>query len=161
MSSFVIEKRQFARVGGFCAGLAECSDCGSPALWVYDFSRGRVYRPEDYKPAFDWLFRLNAESVQKQYHDDDPETDAESYQADFNEYRRKARDMWHFHPDKLPGAAAAVRSFFSCLFYQVEDPDCDAKIKGFVYRLYFAIMQTVERRTGADEACGWSDFTLD
>ena len=161
MSSYVISKQEFARVGGFCAGLASASYCGSPALWLYDYSRGRVYRPEDYKPAFDWLYRLNAESVMKQYDDAEPETDPESYLADFNEYRRKAKDLYDWHPEKLRDAAAMLRRFVGCLLYQVEDPECEAKVKGFIYRLYIAVMNTVERRAGLDGEGGWGSFELE
>lgn len=163
MSSFVIRKDQFIRAAGFCAGLASEKRYGEPALWLWDYSRNRCYQPEDFRLAFDWLFRLNALSVQRQYHDDEPETDSNAYLDEFNHYKKLAQDMYLFHPDQLRKAADKLEFFFSGLLYQVEDPDCEAKVKGFVYRLSFALNNMVRRRIYSDEteALGtWASFEI-
>ena len=156
MSSFVIEKRDYVNACGFCAGLVDAQRCGSPALHLYDYSRGRRYTAEDFLPAAAWLYRLNAESVALQYHDSEPETDPNDYRANFNYYRTLAKNMYYFHPDKLRAACDKLRNFFESALYQTEDEERERQMKGFLYRLYFA----VENACFRGECETWGSFDL-
>lgn len=158
MSSYVIDKRTFMRVGGFCAGLADARHYDEPALYLWDYKRERIYRPEDYKPAFEWLYRLNARSVALQYNDPEPENDTESYAAEFNAYRKKAKELYHYYPDKLLEVYSDFRHFVNCLLYQVEDPECSGLVKGFVYRLSHAVGNTIDNARGFKGS--WGEFEI-
>lgn len=159
MSSYVISKEDYSRAAGFCAGLADAKYLGEPALWMWHYGENRVYTARDYLPAFHWLYRLNARSVMLQYGDDEPENDPDEYRAEYEAARKKAFDMYTFHPQKLNKACDNFAGFIHCMLYQTEDPECERQMKGFVYRLYFAVENARRRRQGIET--DWGVFSLD
>jgi len=155
MSSYVIDKRSYARAAGMIAGFCDCKRAGLPVIYLWDYSRGRRYTGDDFKPAFDWLYHLNAKSVQLQYGDKEPENDTNSYNDDFLEYRLIGRKLYMFHGDKVQDAVAQLRDFFGSMLYQTEDEECERNMKGFIYRLYFELAKLPRRDS---EARSWGSF---
>ena len=166
MSSFVMSKSEFVRVAGFCAGLADCENSfREPVLRIWNYSTNSVYTGEDFYKAFVWLFKLNALSVQLQYGDKEPEDDPDDYLEDFQEYRTKAAKAYKFRGcdianiNTLVQAIYKYHSFCECLLYQVEDRDCEQKIKGFIFRVMFQLMGILKNLSG-HHMDGWEDFEL-
>lgn len=161
MSSFVISKKEYIRVAGFLAGLADSLYCGEPALRLWDYSRNRVYTPDDYYKAFVWLHHLNAKSVQLQYKDDEMETDPDNYLGEFAVYKSKASSMYNYKRQNLPLQVARINLFLNSVLYQIEDQECERQAKGFIYRLMFQLERTVSRRVYKEEELdSWSSFEL-
>ena len=159
MSSFVMDKKQFIKAAGLCAGLADCQNVFGPVLRLWNYSESRVYLPEDYYKAFVWLYRLNAISVQKQYNDIEIDNDPEDYKELFNEYKAKAKRRYMSGSagdrETLINAIWTFKNFVDCLLYQVEDPECETKIKGFVYRLEHMLLGILQKLYGIKQDHGW------
>lgn len=165
MSSFVMDKKQFIKAAGFCAGLADCkSFFNESVLRLWNYSNGAIYTGEDFYNAFVWLFNLNALSVQRQYNDSEPCKDTNKYIVEFNEYRKKTSRYYQTggieERKKLVNAIYQFHEFCNCLLYQVEDPDCEMKIKGFIYRLEHELMGILEKLSGLDVET-WGDFEME
>lgn len=164
MSSFVISRTDYAKAAGFIAGIASAKYCGSPALFLYDYSRGRRYTAADFFPAFEWLYNLNLKSVCLQYEDSPEEweepADVENVRAVFNEWRTKTETAYYMKPAQVVHGIAEFKRFCASILYQIEDPECERLAKGFVYRLCFALNDVTERLSG-QELESWGAFEID
>ena len=152
MSSFVIDKKSYITAGGFIAGLTEIPG-HSEALFLYNYSEGRQYTAEDFRLAFDWLYRLNLKSVQLQYPDWKQEYNKDEFKDEFNDAKKMARDIYRYNPGEFRRQVDRLNLFFSSILYQIEDQGCEQKAKGFIYRLNFALNASVRCR------CYEDDFT--
>lgn len=64
MSSFVINKQEYIKAGGFFAGLAEqLNYYREPVIYWWDSAKGDLLDAEDYYKAFASLYEMNARSV--------------------------------------------------------------------------------------------------
>ena len=165
MSSYVISKKEFMKVAGFCAGLSDCKNSfREPVLRLWHYGNNKPYEDKDYKAAFTWLYKLNALSVQKQYHDTEPENDPADYVVAFSTTRKMTYNLYMAgsidSKHRLVTAIYRYHDFVNCLLYQVEDPDCEAQVKGFVYRLEHQLMEIMKDLTDNDTEGGWPDFNF-
>ena len=88
MSSFVIDKQEYIKAGGFFAGLAEqLNYYREPVIYWWDSTKGDLLDAEDYYKAFASLYEMNARSVMLQYGDRRAESDEADYRDDFEHYR--------------------------------------------------------------------------
>lgn len=161
MSSFVINKKEYAEACGFLAGLAEVKGrYNEPVLRLWNYARNRVYTPEDFLKVSAWLYDLNAISVQKQYRDSEKCTDSNDYRAEFENYKQRTIETYLFHKSDLKKAIYRFHMFSSCILYQIEDKECDLKAKGFLYRvnhLLMGIMRDIDQFEVEDS---WASFDL-
>ena len=101
-----------------------------------------------------------------QYRDDEMENDPKEYKSLFTEYRRKAKALYMRAEmdcdakQKLVDSIYRFHEFLNCLLYQVEDPECEAKVKGFCFRLEHKLFGIMEQMTGHFYDGGWPDFEL-
>ena len=88
MSSFVINKQEYIKAGGFFAGLAEqLNYYREPVIYWWDSAKGDVLDAEDYYKAFASLYEMNARSVMLQYGESRMQSDEADYRKDFERYR--------------------------------------------------------------------------
>ena len=145
---------------GALAGLADNKNVfGEPALRIWNYNLGRAYTAEDFQKAGAWLYHLNAVSVAKQYDDPEPDRDPETYDAEFTAARRRASRIYSVERKDLPSLVYDLNHFFRSIFYQIEDPECEAKAKGFLYRVSFELSGILAKKAGHESEC-WGEFEL-
>ena len=115
MSSFVISKVNYVRAAGLMYGIEEAKP--RPHKWFLDHVR----------KDFEHAYALNVYSVNEQY-DTNNLPDENSYDEDFETYRKKGRDIWI---NKIEGSKTNVipwnhfrymmMNFFSGVMYQIEN----------------------------------------
>lgn len=160
MSSYVISKANYMRACGALAGLADNRNVfREPALRIWNYNTGRPYDAEDFHKAAAWLYWLNAQSVMKQYDDPEPEKDPNEYAAEFAASRSQARKLYTKGGAELAAMIYDLNRFFSSILYQVEDPECEAKVKGFLYRVSFELLKLLSDRSGHESEC-WGEFEI-
>lgn len=160
MSSYVINKASYMKACGALAGLADTQNVfREPALRIWNYNAGRPYNADDFYKTAAWLYQLNALSVMKQYGDDEMEKDPAPYSTEFAAARAAALRKYRKGGAELAAMIYDLTRFFSCILYQVEDPECEAKCKGFLYRTSFELMKLLSDRSGHKSEC-WGDFEI-
>lgn len=88
MSSFVINKQEYIKAGGFFAGLADqLNYYREPVIYWWDSTKDGLLDAEDYYKAFASLYEMNARSVMLQYGESRMQSDEADYRKDFEHYR--------------------------------------------------------------------------
>lgn len=148
MSSFVISKKEYVKAAGLVAGLAKAYN-----IWFYDFQEGRNSNADDYRRRFIECYQLNAESVQKQYNDPEPEKDPGKYQALFAEYYNKGlnSELTYGQAEKV---TAELLHFFRSVLYQVEDQFSSFAIGSYFNQLTALLCEAVFTSKYAPESWG-------
>lgn len=160
MSSYVISKQNYSRACGALAGLADNKNVfREPALRIWNYREGRPYDADDFQKAAAWLYYLNARSVMLQYDDEEQEKDPGTYTADFEAAREKAGRLYRKGGAELAAMVFDLQRFFSSVFYQIEDPNCEAEAKGFLYRVSFSLLGLLASRSGHESEC-WGEFDI-
>lgn len=160
MSSYVISKQNYSRACGALAGLADNKNVfREPALRIWNYRENRPYDADDFRKTADWLYYLNARSVMLQYDDEEQEKDPGSYYAEFQEAREKAGKLYRRNGPELAAMIYDLTRFFSSILYQIEDPECEAQAKGFLYRTSFELMKLLSDRSGHESDC-WGEFEI-
>ena len=118
MSSFTIAKKEYIKAAGLVAGIAETINRGSHNFWLYDYESNRNSTAEDYYNHFAKFYEMNAIAVQEQYRDTAPNTDANDYKTEFEEYRQKGQQYAMKSEFKRP--MMELRAFFHSAIYQTE-----------------------------------------
>ena len=134
MSSFVIDKLSYVRVGAIVAGIAKATRDTSRELYVYDHDKQRVMKGLDFVEKFCECYKLNVESVCKQYaHSKDGYGDPKTYEDDC-EYEDDY--VWYFkYGERIAGDTMLLMDtiwniiyFSRSVNYQIEDPACNAVV---------------------------------
>lgn len=152
MSSFVISKKEYITVAGFVAGLANGLE-----LWLYDYEAGRNSTQADYYKHFDDCYRMNAKSVQLQYHDPEEEQDNNDYIHEFTNAFMKGEQVAHF--GDVWESIARVQAFFSSSIYQIEYPPFMDKVSNYYNKIIAAIYKKLNRIRYAD-CDAWGTFEI-
>ena len=136
MSSFVIDKQEYIKAGGFFAGLAEqLNYYREPVIYWWDSAKGGLLDAEDYYKAFASLYEMNARSVMLQYGDAD-------YRKDFEHYRSIAAQLYRTaYKGSVQGYTELQDAIFDFLHfcnsasYQIEDKAIAKKAQHFLLNL--------------------------
>lgn len=166
MSSFVIEKSEYIKAAGFCAGLAESKDCyREQLLRMWNYRDNRVMNDKDFIEAFTKLFEYNALSVQKQYKDDKPETDTNTYEKEFKAAKKATMQLVMnsqlYSNNKLEIMIYKFQSFSQSIMYQIEDPDYSAKTSFFLAKVQMKLFEVLKTSKGlSEETTSWGDFNI-
>ena len=144
MSSFVIEKVEYAKAAGAVAGIVEAHAHGISGPYIFDYTTGRKMEGKDFLVRFSECFELNALNVYEYYrprHDDEElYTDGGNYIKEFEEYRRKGRAAAG-DPQKLREMVYNLRDFFQSAIYQTAENDAYFwKVKIFFNEILVALM---------------------
>ena len=160
MSSFVIDKRDFVRVGAFVAGVAKATadDGGSRhRLWIWNYDKHLPMKGTDFVDKFVECWKLNVDSVCKQYNDNpDKYRDDEEYDDDYIQYFKYGR-MIADDNRKLMDAVWDIVHFASSVSYQIED-----RVSNQIVNEWFnMVIVELTRCADIEERGTWGSFYLD
>lgn len=161
MSSFTIDKKEYIKVAGFIAGIAESYSRGCREFWVYDRKAGKNTDKDLYYKRFTQCYEMNAASVRGQYHGAEVGADGNNkneYKKEFEEYYRKGKTVICQSADFQRQAVAEIRNFFHSALYQTEDEKYN-----FIMTHWFNIIldQLVEHLIiKSYDAQSWGSFEL-
>lgn len=159
MSSFIIAKQDYMRAAGLLAGIAEGTERAAHHLWIYDYQTNRNMTAEDYKREFEKLYQMNALSVQEQYHDQDSSMDLNTYDADFQAYRKRGK-LAAVGLDKisLKEWINNLNRFFGSAIYQTEKYEYMFQMQFFFGRVICALLDLADTSNSEDRMNFWGSF---
>lgn len=161
MSSFVINKQEYIKAGGFFAGLAEqLNYYREPVIYWWDSTKGDVLDAEDYYKAFASLYEMNARSVMLQYGESRMQSDEADYRKDFERYRSIAALLYHAAYKDLQDAIFDFLSFCGSISYQIEDRAIAKKANCFMYKAQHFLLKLLMERSHYKSDC-WGSFDLE
>ena len=164
MSSFVIDKRSYVRVGAIVAGICKARR-GSHyhELWVYDYEHNRPMKGLDFVDKFVECYKLNVESVCKQYaHSTDGYGDPSTY-IDNNEYDDdyvryfKYGEKIAYDTLLLMDTIWNLIHFSNSVSYQIEDPICNEVVMGWFNMIISKLTEIADLE---DDRKQWGEFDL-
>ena len=100
------------------------------------------------------LYKLNLESVNKQYDEEEPE-DTQDHCAVFEDYKRKALCMTDLELERLVNVHLV--NFFRSVDYQIEDEHCSAGAVQLLFD-YLTLMQRALHHN--DESDCWGKISI-
>ena len=161
MSSFVIDKQEYIKAGGFFAGLAEqLNYFNEPVIYWWDSAKGGLLDAEDYYKAFASLYEMNARSVMLQYGDSRMQSDDADYRKDFEHYRSIAAQLYHQKYTELQNAIFDFLKFCDSASYQIEDKAIAKKANSFMYKAQHFLLNLLMERNHYKSDC-WGSFDLE
>ena len=168
MSSFVIDKQEYIKAGGFFAGLAEqLNYYREPVIYWWDSAKGGLLDAEDYYKAFASLYEMNARSVMLQYGDSRMQSDDADYRKDFEHYRSIAAQLYHTaYMGSVQGYTELQDAIFDFLHfcnsasYQIEDKAIAKKANRFFYKAQHFLLELVMECNYYKSDC-WGSFDLE
>lgn len=167
MSSFVISKSEYMKAAGFLAGLAAEKDCyREQLLRMWNSKDNRVMNDQDFIDAFTTLYNFNALSVQKQYKDNEPEADKNTYAKEFKAAKKATQQMvldWHLERNRnVEMTIYKFQSFSSSILYQIEDPELSDKARFFLAKVQMKLFEVLRNFNGISEedTTSWGDFNI-
>lgn len=137
MSSFIIDKEEYAKAAGLVAGIMEFK-----GTFLYDYQKSRRATAADIYDTFTACYEMNKLSVIEQYDDTEmagPEPTDKATADIFYQYLRKAKNNC-MAPDKLKEMIMQLRSFFQCSKYQTENQGYFWKMEMIYNRILVAFM---------------------
>lgn len=143
MSSFIIDKKEYAKAAGLMYGIEESKR--DKHHWFL----------ENVRKEFEHAYLLNVISVNGQY-GDSVIPDEKRYDEVFDEHRRLARKIYECdcfgaeQPVSLRDLRPRLQHFFQSVLYQIEDETCHRTVAAW---LYTCVVKLYEREIRAVE--GW------
>ena len=163
MSSFVIDKRSYVRVGAIVAGIAKATRGTNRELWLYDNVLGRNLKGTDFVDKFVECYKLNVDSVCKQYahcHDEycDPKTyeDNNDYDDDYIRYFKFGEGIADSTLD-LMDVVWNLIYFSRSVNYQIEDPIDNQIVMEWFNLVIAKLTQIADLKDDRDM---WGEFDL-
>lgn len=151
MSSFVVAKKEYIKAGGYCAGLSEAL-----GLWVFDYRTYRNMTSADYYEKFTEFYTMNALSVQEQYNDAEPCTNSQTYEKEFEQYRKLGKRAG-ITRENLKEQVAELAQFFNGCQYQTEKESYMFQMQMFFDHF---IAQLIKYLVPGYEAESWGTLEL-
>lgn len=128
MSSFVVNKVNYVRAAGLMYGVEESKRDSNKRFLNH------------VRKNFEHAYALNVFSVNEQY-ESNRLPDEESYDEEFEAYRKKGQDIWvNKSTASIPNAMPwphfryMMMNFFSSVMYQIENDYAERTVSAFFYR---------------------------
>lgn len=164
MSSFVIDKRSYVRVGAIVAGIAKATRGTGKELYIWNHDKQSVMKGLDFVDKFVECYKLNVESVCKQYahHKDeysDPKTyeDNNDYDDDYIRYFKYGEKIAD-DTLLLMDTVWDIIHFSRSVNYQIEDPACNQVVMEWFNMIIAKLTAIADLK---DERRQWGEFDLD
>ena len=166
MSSFVIDMKSYVRVGAVVAGIAKANKFHKNNLWIYDYEKNRNMIGLDYVEKFVECYKLNVDSVCKQYGDNpdtyaDKEIDSPAPYDDeyvrYFKYGEKIADDTLLLMDFVWNLIHFSRS----VNYQIEDPVDNQIVMEWFNLVIAKITELADMQYDDREQWGQFDLELD
>ena len=158
MSCFVIDRREFAKVAGWIAGVADNKNrFGEPAVWYWDNDAKKVILGEDWLKKMMWVYDCNAKSVAESWNEDESKIRLEHSEEEkklFDEYRKKGKksfgDVMEFR-----NAVKDYIGFVNSVLYQIEDVELSKQVGAFMNAVGMKLSEKV-----FGESKLWGNFEI-
>jgi len=159
MSSFTISKKEYVKVAGYVAGIANGCSSGVHEFWLWDSKEHKNTDKDLFYKRFVQCYEMNAESVKKQYKGAEvgaSSNDQNEYKTEFNKYYKKGQALVMEDTNTINQAVSEINNFFHSSLYQTEDE----KYNFMMTHWYNSILdQLVERLLlRSYESESWGEF---
>ena len=166
MSSFVVDKKELMKAAGFVAAFID-RDPESNGLYIWNYKHNRRFNSDDVKASFELIHKMNAESVQEQYKDSEPEIDTKKYTKDFNTVKKLTEEMLTFryawYAPALQNNIYSFSEFCRSIMYQIENEKKHTQVKNFLNDIQsrlIEILHNLEPDRCAYEIFSWGEFQV-
>lgn len=160
MSSYTIAKKEYVKVAGYIAGIAEAVSRGMSQFWIYDFREGQNTTKEIFYKRFCECYQMNAASVKEQYHGDEvgaPSNDQHEYKRDFEDYYKKGKAViYNGTTEDQKKAVAEIQRFLGSSLYQTENEKYNFMMTHWYFQIIEQLTEKVLLRGVEPES--WGDF---
>lgn len=168
MSSFAINKQDYARVGALFGAFTEIQDSHrEPMLYKYNFEKGRLCDWQDIVKDFTELYKINLESVNLQYEDNCEDTETINFEEclKYKEYMKKLYKKARIdirEQKKVEELIFNIYHFFRSVNYQIDDKDCSIKAQLILGRYQGYLLEILKNLKYIEPSIEcWGSFELD
>lgn len=167
MSSFVIAKEEYIKAAAFCAALADTKNYyREPMLRIWNYKDNRVMTDADYITSFTALYKINAESVRRQYKDENAENDINDYADTFNavkaHIKREIKRTVVYNGREFVKYILEFSKFCNSVFYQIEDLHLLTQARYFLNDIRGHLLDLIAYFDGfaSDDLTSWGAFDI-
>lgn len=168
MSSFVIDKVNYVRVGALVAGIKSLY---KDSVWFYNSETKRDIGGWDFVQKFLHCYYMNVESVDKQYNLETKETAKNDNDFCFitagSETIKEYFRYFHYGQDiagtpyKIMEIVWKLIEFSRSVNYQIEDPVCNSLVMEWFNAVIVKLTRLANTNVVCDEQWGEFDLHLD
>lgn len=158
MSSFVISKSEYVKVGAFIGAFTEIRRRGDTLLYLYNVEEGRLYNSVDVINEMISIYKMNVDSVNEQYNESSDYDESDSNQFEIAKYMAYAKKVLN-DENKLESAIANIHQFFRSVNYQIENEELNEKAKKIMSKYECALVGILMETKGV-ETDSWGDFNI-
>ena len=158
MSSFIIDKNEYVKVGAFIGAFTEMRYRGDLLIYLYNEKTNKLYTANDVINEMISIYEMNVDSVNEQY-GDHTEYDTEEIDrmvvAKYMGYAKKIL----YDENKLEIAIANVHKFFRSVNYQIENEELNARAKEIMQKYECALLDVFMEIKGIPTD-SWGSFDI-
>ena len=158
MSSFIIDKSEYVKVGAFIGAFTEMRNRGESLIYLYNENKKKLYTANDVIDEIVSIYKMNVDSVNEQY-GDHTEYDVEEIDrmlvAKYMGYAKKVL----YNENKLESAIANVHKFFRSVNYQIENEELNARAKEIMQKFECALWNVLIEIKGIPTD-SWGNFDI-
>ncbi len=138
MSSFIIDKNEYVKVGAFIGAFTEIRNRGDLLIYLYNQEKSRLYTANDVIEEMVSIYKMNVDSVNEQYGEHTEYDDEEIERMLVAKYMSYAKKIL-YDEKKLENAIANVHQFFRSVNYQIENEELNARAKEIMQKFECAL----------------------
>lgn len=158
MSSFIIDKNEYVKVGAFIGAFTEIRNRGDLLIYLYNEKASRLYTANDVINEMVNVYQLNVDSVNEQYGDHTEYDNEEIDRMVVAKYMGYAKKIL-YDENKLENAIANVHQFFRSVNYQIENEELNARAKEIMQKFECALWGVVIKIKGIPIET-WGSFDI-
>lgn len=158
MSSFIIDKQEYIKVGAFIGAFTEIRYRGDLLIYIYNEKANNLYNANDVINEMINIYKLNVDSVNKQYGDRTEYDNEEIDQMAVTKYMSYAKKIL-YDAKKLESAIANVHKFFRSVNYQIEDKTMNNEAKETMQKFELALWNVLIEIKGIPTD-SWGNFDI-
>lgn len=165
MSSFVVDKEELMKAAGFIAAFVESTRFNDDTFYIWNFKHNRKFNSEDVIASFELIHKLNAESVQEQYNDSEPEIQEKAFLKEFKTVKAQTEEMlsyrYEWYTDALRHNIYSFREFSNSVMYQIENDKKHNQVKNFLNDINSRFVGVLEKLDPHQtEVFSWGTFEI-
>ena len=158
MSSFIINKNEYVKVGAFIGAFTEMRNRGDLLIYLYNQEKNRLYTADDVINEMVSIYEMNVDSVNEQYGDHTEYDDEEIDRMVVAKYMGYAKKILHDEKE-LENAIANIHQFFRSVNYQIENEKLNAQAKEIMQKYECALLGVLIEAKGIPTD-SWGSFDI-
>ena len=158
MSSFIIDKNEYVKVGAFIGAFTEMRYRGDLLIYLYNEQTNKLYTANDVINEMVNIYQLNVASVNEQYGEDNEYDDEKLDRMLVAKYMGYAKKIL-YDENKLEIAIANVHKFFRSVNYQIENEELNARAKEIMQKYECALLDVFMEIKGIPTD-SWGSFDI-